>query len=132
MNAFDFTVSVAIGSVLSTVILDDQITLSEGITAFLVLIGLQGAFAWIAARNQRFQELLTSDPQLLFYKGDYMRRAMKKARIQEEDILQAARSEGIASLQNISLVILENNGELSIISKTDADTDIMKGVKREP
>ncbi|MFS0725266.1 DUF421 domain-containing protein [Paenibacillus sp. 1P07SE] len=132
MNAFDFTVSIALGSVLSTVILDKQITLSEGLTAFGVLIGMQALLAWMAARSKTFQAMLTSEPQLVFYKGNYMRSAMKKARIQKEDILQAARSEGISSIQEVGFVILEDNGKLSVIPHTDAPTDLVQDAKQKP
>lgn len=115
MNAFDFTVSVALGSTLSTVILNNQISLSEGLTALALLIGMQFLLAWASARNQRFQGMLKSDPQLLVYNGEYLASAMKKARITREDIAQTARSQGIEDMDEVSSVILESNGKLSIL-----------------
>ena len=57
---------------------------------------------------------------------------MKKARVQEEDIRQAARGEGYLSIEEIRMVILENNGQLSIIPKTDAKADLAQDAKQEP
>ena len=41
MNAFDLVVTVALGSTLATVILSKDVALTEGVTAFALLIGLQ-------------------------------------------------------------------------------------------
>lgn len=119
MNAFDFTVSIALGSTFSAVILDKQIPLAEGLTAFAVLIGMQFAFAWLASRSKQFRNFLSSSPHLLYYKGVYMENAMKRTRISRADIHQAARSRGMASMNETGIVILESNGKLSIIPTAD-------------
>jgi len=41
LNAFDFVVTVALGSTLATVLLSKDVSLAEGVLAFAVLIGLQ-------------------------------------------------------------------------------------------
>lgn len=119
MNAFDFTVSVALGSILSTVILDKQISLSEGLTALALLIGMQFLLSKLSLRKPWFREMLTSDPHLLYYKGVYIKSAMKKTRINREDIYQAARNQGIQTMDEVSFVVLESNGKLSIISSSN-------------
>ena len=40
-NAFDFVVTVALGSTLATILLNNSIALAEGILALALLIGLQ-------------------------------------------------------------------------------------------
>jgi len=40
MNAFDFIVNVALGSLLATIILSRDVPVVDGIAAFLVLLGL--------------------------------------------------------------------------------------------
>ncbi|WP_454193269.1 DUF421 domain-containing protein [Paenibacillus sp. Marseille-Q7038] len=119
MNAFDFTVSVALGSILSTVILDKQISLIEGLTALALLIGMQFLLSKISLSKPWFREMLTSDPQLLYYKGVYIKSAMKKTRINKEDIYQSARNQGVQTMDEVSFVVLESNGKLSIISSSN-------------
>ena len=41
MNAFDFVVTVALGSTLATVLLSKDVALAEGVVAFTLLIGAQ-------------------------------------------------------------------------------------------
>lgn len=49
MNAFDFVVTVALGSTLATVLLSKDVTLIDGIVAFCVLIFLQYMVIYLCA-----------------------------------------------------------------------------------
>ncbi|MFI2856633.1 DUF421 domain-containing protein [Paenibacillus sp. JSM ZJ436] len=130
MNAFDFTVSVAVGSSFSTVILNKDITLAEGLTAFLVLIGMQYLLAWCASRSRRFRRVLQSSPELVYYQGQYVNRIMKKNRIDEHDIYQSVRSEGVTNMNEVYAVVLEPNGKLSVLQNAEAeDNSILEEAK---
>lgn len=50
LNAFDLVVTVALGSTLATILLDEKVPLAEGLTAFAVLIGLQFVVTWTSVR----------------------------------------------------------------------------------
>lgn len=62
MSAFDLVVTIAIGSTLATILLSKDVTLSEGIAALALLIGLQFVVAYIAARSKRFRRIIKSEP----------------------------------------------------------------------
>ena len=119
MNAFDFIVTVAIGTTLASTILDSSIALTDGLTAFIVLSGMQFSISWLSSRSKRFSRLVKSEPKLLCYKGEFLKDAMKKERIVEAEIQQALRLNGYSSLQEAEAVVLETNGNISIINKID-------------
>ncbi|PIC76726.1 MULTISPECIES: DUF421 domain-containing protein [Sporosarcina] len=115
MNAFDLVVTVALGSILATILLSKDVALSEGLTAFIVLIGMQYIVAWSSVRFRIISKLIKSEPKLLFYEGSFLKETMKSERILEEEIFQAARSSGLGSLDDVSAVILETDGSISVI-----------------
>lgn len=117
MNAFDFVVTIALGSVLASVALNKNIPIADGITAFFVFIGIQFLFTWLSVRFKPFKSLITSKPSLIFYKGNYQSKAMKKERITVEEINSAARKNGFSSLEKIDIIILETTGDIAIIEK---------------
>ncbi|MDW0109751.1 DUF421 domain-containing protein [Sporosarcina aquimarina] len=119
MNAFDLVVTVALGSILATILLSKKVALAEGLTAFSILIIMQYVVAWLSVRSRKVSDLIKSNPQLLFYKGEYLKNTMKKERILEVEILQAARSNGLSSLDEAKAVILETDGSISVIQKED-------------
>ena len=83
MNAFDFVVTVALGSTLATVLLSKDVALAEGLTAFALLIMLQFIVTWLSARSQKISRLMKSEPALVWHRGEFQRRAMRNERVTE-------------------------------------------------
>lgn len=120
MSAFDLVVTVALGSTLATVLLNKNVTLAEGLTSFIVLIGLQYIVAWLSVRSKKFGEVVKSTPVLILYQGNFLKPAMRKSRVSENDVLQAVRQEGISSIEQVEAVVLENNGKFSVLQKSES------------
>ncbi len=116
LNAFDLVITVALGSTLATILLNNSISLLEGLTAFALLILLQYVFTMLSVHFTWFNNLIKSEPHLLFLDGKFLRAAMKKNRITEIEILQAIRNSGFGSTEKVKAVVLETDGSLSIIS----------------
>ncbi len=129
MNAFDLIVTVALGSTLATILLSSEVSLSEGILAFLVLIGLQFAVTWLSTRWKPITKIVKDEPRLLLYRGRFLKDAMKQERVLEAEVRQAARSSGYAALDDIGAVVLETDGSLSVISSTDKGNTALQDVE---
>ncbi|MDI6719306.1 MAG: DUF421 domain-containing protein [Methanomicrobiales archaeon] len=123
MNAFDFIVNVAIGSILATIILSRDISLAEGIIAFVVLLGLQFIVSWSSSRSKMAAQFVKSQPGILVYQGELLRDAMRRERIDESEILQALRSEGMDSRKDAAAVVLETNGHISVLKRAERGDD---------
>jgi uncharacterized membrane protein YcaP (DUF421 family) len=119
MNAFDLVVTVALGSTLATITLSRDVALIEGMVAFALLIGLQFVITWLSVRPATVNGLVKSDPSLLFFRGQFLRGAMRQARVVENEILAAVRAQGSASLDEIEAVILETDGSFTAVKRTD-------------
>ncbi len=119
MNAFDFVVTIALGSILAGVALNQNIPLANGVTAILSFIGFQFLFTWLSVRVKTVKTLITSMPSLIFYKGTFLHQVMKKERITVEEIYSAARQKGISTLEGIEMIILETTGDIAIIEKIE-------------
>lgn len=119
LNAFDLIVTVAIGSTLSTVLLDSNIALPEGVLALALLIFLQFIFAWSSYRSKPINSLIKSEPRLLYLDGQFMEGAMQEERVQKIEMLQAARTEGMDSLDKVKAIVLETDGSMSMIKKSN-------------
>ncbi|MBM7604891.1 uncharacterized membrane protein YcaP (DUF421 family) [Metabacillus crassostreae] len=131
MNAFDLVVTVALGSILATTLLNKKVSLFDGITAFVTLSILQFIVAWLSTRSKTFSNFIKSQPQLLYFKDDYLKQPMNKERITENEILQATRSQGISSMEAVKAVVLESDGSLSVLKKTQEETEqALKNVRK--
>jgi uncharacterized membrane protein YcaP (DUF421 family) len=122
MNAFDFIVTVALGSALAAVSLNKSIALIDGVLAFFLLIFLQYVITWLSVRYKSVKHLITSKPTLLLYKGELLDDALKKERVTIEEIHSAARNGGQADLTKIDVMILESTGEITVIADIKSDS----------
>ena len=121
LNAFDFVVTVALGSTLATVLLSSSVALAEGVTALALLIGLQYVVAWASVRSPYVERLVKSEPSLV-YRDGFLRGAMHRQRVTASEIQEAARGQGHANLDGVVAVVLETDGTLSIL--TDPPTSL--------
>ncbi|MBE0534590.1 MAG: DUF421 domain-containing protein [Phycisphaerae bacterium] len=115
MNAFDFIVTVALGSTLATILLNRDVSLAEGTAAFGLLIGMQYAVTWSSIRARWIRRLVTGEPSLLLYRGAFLSAALRRVRVTEDEVRAAVRAAGCAALDKVEAVVLETDGSFSVI-----------------
>ncbi|MFC7610940.1 MFS transporter [Teichococcus aestuarii] len=114
LNAFDLIVTVALGSTLATVLLNNSVALAEGVLAFALLAGLQYAVA-LSVRSTRFDALVKSEPSLLLHKGRFLDAALRAQRVTRDEVLSALRAAGVPGPEQALAVVLETDGTLSVL-----------------
>jgi len=130
LNAFDFVVTVALGSTLATVLLSKDVALVEGLLAFALLIGLQFLVTWTSVRVSWVNRLVKSEPLLLFHQGHFLPRAMRRARVVEQEVLAVMREQGVARPDDVEAVVLETDSSLSILPRPDKPLETLAHVRR--
>jgi uncharacterized membrane protein YcaP (DUF421 family) len=129
LNAFDLVVTVSLGSTLATILLSRDVALAQGILAFVILSGMQYVVTWSSVRSQWVRKVVKSEPTLLLHRGDLLHRAMKKERVTADEIEASARAQGIADIASVDAVVLETDGTLSIIAKSNGSTTIAESIE---
>ena len=114
-NAFDFVVTVALGSTLSSLLLDDSIPLAEGVVALALLIALQYVVALLSVHSDAVRRATRSEPTLLLRSGRYLDDAMRRERVTRDAVRSAVRASGVDDVASVDAVVLESNGELSVV-----------------
>lgn len=130
MNSFDLVVTVAFGSTLSTILINRNVTLAEGLAAVALLVILQFVITWLSVRSRRVNGIVKTTPTLLMNDSGFLGDAMRSVRVTEDEIRAAIRQHGIGSVDQVSAVILETDGSLSVISQEKAgNLSALEGVK---
>lgn len=133
MNAFDFVVTVALGSTLATILLNKDVTLAQGALAFALLVVLQFLITWSSVRVRWIRRLVTGEPSLLLYRGACLPGALKQARVTADEVRAAVRAAGLAALEEAGAVVLETDGSFSVIrGGVNADSSSLIGVEVLP
>jgi uncharacterized membrane protein YcaP (DUF421 family) len=130
LNAFDFVVTVALGSTLATVLLTSQVAFLEGLLAFAMLAALQWVVSRLSVASPFFRDLVRSRPRLLVEEGRLCRKAMAEERVTQEEIEAAIRAGGIGHIEQVGAVVLETDGNMSVIRAGDRPLDLLGSVRR--
>lgn len=118
LNAFDLVVTVALGSTLSAIVLQESVALAEGAVALALLISAQFAVTFTSVRSRAFARAIRAEPALLARDGAFCMQTMHRERLTEAEALSAVRSNGGRSIADVESLILESDGSLSVLLKS--------------
>jgi uncharacterized membrane protein YcaP (DUF421 family) len=121
LTAFDFVVTITLGSTLSSMILG-KVTLAEGAVALAIIICLQYLLAWTARESKTMEKMINSSPTIVFYQGKFLEDAMKKEVLTREEIYAEIRKYRMLDVDQVEAVVMELNGELTVIKKSQRAT----------
>ena len=124
MNMFDWVVTVAMGSIMASVLVSDGVSYLQGITAFATLIAAQFVVTSLSVRSETFASWVKASPTILYYRGEYLHEAMRKQRVPMSEVLSAIRQSGQGAPREIAAVVLEASGELIVMNEVNADQSV--------
>lgn len=91
-------------------------TLEGGLIAAAVLLLLNFLFRWLNFRYSIFRKYVAGDPVLLIYEGKINDANMYREKITHDELMTALREHGVDKIEEVSLAMLEADGNISIIS----------------
>ena len=132
-HALDFVVVVALGSSIATAVLADNVPWGSRIVALGIPIALQAAVAFISSRSRKFAHIVKAKPVLLVENGQYLHDMLLHETMTEDEVNHAVRTKGVGSLAEVAAVVLETNGELTVITKANlGDGYMLRNIRRTP
>ena len=102
---------------------DIDMPLLYGIIPILALAALEILISSLTLKSTTLRKFIYGKPIILVYQGKPDQRAMEKARVTIDDLLEAMRSNGIVRVADVNFAILETNGNMSIIPKQNPSVD---------
>ncbi|MBS7670385.1 DUF421 domain-containing protein [Croceicoccus sp. 1NDH52] len=132
LNAFDFIVTVALGSILASTVLSKSAKILEGIFAFAALLLLQFIVSKTSAHWQRFAKFVRSEPKLLLRDGKFLDEALVNERFTRDEVIAEIRKEGHGRYEDIAAVVLESDGSLSVLADGPCDSLTVLGPVNQP
>ncbi|WP_232701889.1 DUF421 domain-containing protein [Halobacterium wangiae] len=131
MNAFDFIITVALGSVFGRALTASRVSLAEALLAFALLVGLQYVVTRMTVRWSFVGRVVTNPPVLLYYRGEFLRDAMRRERVPETELVTAARKNDHSTLAEVEAIVLESSGEFSVVESVDDETAFGEGLDED-
>jgi uncharacterized membrane protein YcaP (DUF421 family) len=123
MSGFDAVFTVTFGSVIATVVMQKHATLADGLAALLTMLALQEVIRRFQSKNVRFHHIVREVPRVVLWNGHLLEDRIEKIGLSGDEIRAAVRKAGYASLSDVRAVVLENDGDWSVIGKNENRSD---------
>lgn len=115
MSSFDFASTIAVGSVLASIILNTDYSLLKGAVVLVSIIGFQTLFSFLVRKVDFFQELFTNKPQIIMWNGKILHDKLKKCNVGKDDLIAKLREANVHDFDEVKAVIFESTGDVSVI-----------------
>ena len=120
MTPFELILIFLIGGMSIQAIVSDDRSLTNAFIAIATIAMMHVLVAWLKHRFPTFRKIADGTPVVIVENGRIDRRRMDHLRLQDQDIMDSARSQGIKTLDQIKYAIVERSGEISIIKSADS------------
>ncbi|MFC3199999.1 DUF421 domain-containing protein [Parapedobacter deserti] len=120
-TTFDFVLLLIIGEATQQALLGNDFSVTNALVLITVLMGIDIVFAKLKGRYKPLDNILEGAPLILVDHGKPLKKRMKEARVDSEDIMEAARlTHGLERMHQIKYAVLERDGQISIIPDSSA------------
>jgi uncharacterized membrane protein YcaP (DUF421 family) len=118
LTTFDFVLLLIIAEATQQALLGDDFSVTNGLLVVLTLITINIALAVLQRYWPPIGKVFNGVPMVIVEEGRPLRELMKRARVEDEDVLEAARRlQGLERMDQIKYAVLEKSGGISIIPK---------------
>ena len=115
MSAFELIVLVTIGDLVQQGVTQEDFSLTGAVLAVSTFGLLSLMWAYIGFRVKRLRPVLEGTPVVVFHEGRWLDEVLRIERLDREEVIEAARNQGIADLAGVRLGVLEPDGRFSFL-----------------
>lgn len=117
-SPFELVLLLIISEVTNEAMVDSDHSVTNAMLLIMTLVGMSILLSEVKHRSPAASRWLEGLPLPLVRKGEVLTENLDKTRVDEADILMAARfNQGVRTMDDVEEATVENNGEISIVAK---------------
>lgn len=113
LNLFDYIIGITMGSIVADISLDIEKNLIAGIVAIVIYALSDVLVSYITMHNISIRRFIIGVPTILIENNKIITEGLRKSKIDVNDLLAEARTNGYFNLEEIDYAIMETNGRIS-------------------
>jgi uncharacterized membrane protein YcaP (DUF421 family) len=117
MAPFDLVLLFLFGGITITAVIGEDRSLMAAVSAVFTIGLMHIAVSWGKTRFPLFGRIVDGTPVVVYEHGHWHRKRMHRLRLNEQDIMAAARQRGLERLEQVRYAIAERDGKISIIGE---------------
>jgi uncharacterized membrane protein YcaP (DUF421 family) len=118
LSPFDFVVAIIIAELAVIPLESRDLPLWHSILPLVILGLLEVIVSYATLFSHTLRGLICGHPQIIIKNGVLLRKEMRKARYNLDELLAHLREKGIFDPANVEFAVLETSGKLSVIEKS--------------
>lgn len=131
---FELVVTMMIADIAAQPLSDVNTPLLNGVIPIVVFIFLQTTISFVTYKNEKIRKIICGKPEVLIEDGYINQKKMNDMLIGIDDLCEQLRNNDVMDLNEVSTLILEANGDPSIVKTSDSGLSygLIKYGKRIP
>jgi uncharacterized membrane protein YcaP (DUF421 family) len=124
MTMAEFVLVFLMGGIIIASTMGNDHSMTNASCAVIMVGLLHRTVSYARNRWPRVGALIDGVPLLLYKRGEWQQEVMHKLKVAPEDVLAAARTKGICSLDAVEYAVLERNGAITVLTRrVEADQE---------
>lgn len=129
LNLFDYIIGITIGSIVADISLDLEKNLLSGVFCLISYGVLSILVSYVTMKSIILRRFLIGVPTILIENNKIIEGGLKKSKLDVNELLAEARSQGYFNLEDIEYAIMETNGNISFMPINSSSPATKKDVK---
>lgn len=119
MQLSEFVTTILLSELAVYPVCETEIPLLYGLVPLLLIASVEVLIAILCQKSRKFRIFLNGNPLTLYEKSAFVRKNLIKSRMTEEDVEAQVRINGFKGMKEVSTVVLERTGKLSVLPKEE-------------
>jgi len=120
LSTFQLLLYVTMGDLVQQAVTQQDYSVTSAVLAVSVFSLLTVGISWANTRFRRVRPLTHGTPVVIVNHGEPVMATLRRERVSLDDLMSAAREQGLRRFSDIQIAVLESNGRISFFS-TDPD-----------
>ncbi|WP_414635124.1 DUF421 domain-containing protein [Bacillus sp. NTK071] len=119
ITPFDFISSLVLGELVGNAIYDKHVNIYSILYAVFLWGVLIYFVEWLTQKFRGTRSILEGSPSIIIHDGKIIREQLKKNKLDINQLQNLLRQKDVFSMREVEFAILETNGSISILKKSD-------------
>jgi len=123
MSGFDVVATIMVGSIVGNLVVGERNAILDAVAALVTIFALQQLIRFLQSRFLSAHHAVREPPRVVLWDGALLEDRLRESSVSADEVRAAIRKAGHSSLSQIRVVVLENDGDWSVIAKSDEPSD---------
>ena len=119
LSAFDYINGITIGSIAAEMATSLEDDFTKPLVAMIVYAVFSVLLSYLSSKSFTLRKVIAGKPSVLINNGEIYEKNLKKSKIDISELLVQCRVNGFFDISKIQTAVLEENGRISILPKSE-------------